>query len=592
MTGIPDERAGGGRALWLMFAVLFLVAAFLGAWGLTQLDQPDSRCPPPDTRACRYPAADIAYFDAQLFLLASEPLQDGGPFPLPLEVARFLAPFATAYGVTASVWNILVDRRHRRAARRAQEHAVVVGDDPFALTITTALRAAGTTVIRVTGDADQHAQGLVVVGDAWKPATLRAAGVPRATTVYACLADNAANAAVVAAVAALTGEEGDHPEPLACYARISDGELALALKARRLGLSAGSGFRLDFFTPEEIAARKLATHILEPHLGTGDPLPSVAVVGLGPFGRALIVALARLWRVRSGAPPLPLVLVDTHASAQLAELRTRYPPVAAHCAPRVRDEPATTVDLGTVLPEPPSAGASGDAGTLGIRHLVLCDQNEDTVLPRALNTTRNTVDVGQIVTVCTGQRTALGDLLNPRLLDSAPGEVRIFAITDEAAEPDELRNDTLTVLARAIHEQYLIDEQAKGRTIGSAEPMDLWDDLRDDLRAANYRQAEDIGVKLGKISAVVVPMTDPPTDFSFTPAEIDLLARHEHERWCAERRGQGWTFAPVRDDSRRRHNLLVDWLDLPDDQRAKAIATVRHLPALLADHGLQILRLG
>ncbi len=222
---------------------------------------------------------------------------------------------------------------------------------------------------------------------------------------------------------------------------------------------------------------------------------------------------------------------------------------------------------------------------------MLCDQNEETVLPRALNTTRNTADVNQMVTVCMGQRTALGDLLNPRLLNPAPGEVQIFAITDEAAEPNELRNDTLTVLARAIHGQYLIDEQEKGRAIGGTESMALWDDLREDRRAANYKQAEDIGTKLEKISAVVVPMTSPPTDFSFTVAEIELLARHEHERWRAERRSQGWTFAPVRDDGRKQHDLLVDWQELPVEERAKDTATVRHLPALLADHGLQILRL-
>ncbi len=585
MVRVPDERVGAGRILWLMFSVLFLVAAFLGAWGLAQLTRPAQECPPPSAQPCGYTAADIAYFDAQLFLLGSEPLQDGGPFPLPLELARFLAPFATAYGVTVSVWNIFVDRRHRRAARRARGHAVVVGDDPFALTITSALRAAGTPAVRITNDAAHNAQGLVVVGDARKPAILRAAGVPRAATVYACLADSAANAAVVAATAVLTVEETDRPEPLACYARIGDGELALALKARRVGLSAESGFRLDFFTPEEIAARKLATRILGPHLGIDDPLPSVAVIGLGPFGRALVVELARLWQVRNGAPPLPLVLVDTNASSQLTELRARYPPVAAHCAPRIRDEPAATVDLGTLSREFTAADAPSR------RHLVLCDQNEETVLPRALNTTRNTADVDQTVTVCTGQRTALGDLLNPRLLDPAPGEVRIFAITDEAAEPNELHNDTLTVLAHAIHGQYLIGEQEKGLVIGGTESMALWDDLREDLRTANYKQAEDIGAKLGKISAVVVPMTDPPTDFSFTAAEVELLARHEHERWCAERHSQGWTFAPVRDDGRKQHDLLVDWLELPDEQRAKNIATVRHLPALLADHGLQILRL-
>ncbi|WP_239377042.1 NAD-binding protein [Frankia sp. Cj5] len=577
------------RVLWLAFCVLFTAAAILGAWGLAQLSRAADQCPPPHAQPCGYTTTDIIYFDAQLFLLGAEPLQDGGPFPLPLEVARFLAPLATAYGVAVSVWDLFTDRRRRWTARRAREHAVVIGDDPFAMTLIRHLRAEGVQVVVISADADPDgAEGLaavaslVVMGDPWDQAVLRAAGVPRADTVYACLPDSAANAAAVAAVAALAEQQTERDEPLACYARLADGELALALKARRLGLLSASKFRLDFFTPEEIAARSLAARILEPHLGSDDPVPSVAVVGLGPFGRALIVELARLWRVRVGAPPLPLVLVDTDASAQLTELQHRYRSVDTHCAPQTKNEPAQRVDLMTI---------PWEIRIPDIRHLVLCDQDEDIALRGGLNAIRGTASTGQTVTVCMQQRTALGDLFNRQLLDPGPGEVRIFAIMNEAAKPAELHNDTLTVLARAIHGQYLIDEQAAGGALGDRDSMQPWEALPADLQTANRRQAEGIGAKLNEINAVVVPMTHPTTGFTFSAAEIDMLARLEHERWCVERRGRGWTFGPVRDDLHKRHDLLRDWSDLSPDQRVKATAAVRHLPELLADHGLQIFRL-
>ncbi|WP_322748460.1 MULTISPECIES: NAD-binding protein [unclassified Frankia] len=594
----PTEQRQAGRVLWPAFCVLFTVAAILGAWGLAQLSRSADQCPPPASAPCGYTAADVVYFDAQLFLLGAEPLQNGGPFPLPLEFARFLAPLATAYGVAVSVWNLLTDRRHRWMARRARDHAVVIGDDLFAMTLVRRLRAAGVQVVVISADPDlDRAEGLVqsaalvVIGDAWDQAVLRAAGVPRAATVYACLPDSAATAATVAAVGALAEQEPDRDEPLACYARLADGELALALKARRVGLSSASKFRLDFFTPEELAARTLAARILEPHLGSDDPVPSIAVVGLGPFGRALVVELARLWRVRAGGPPLPLVLIDTNASSQLTELRQRYRPVDAHCAPRAKDEAAQSFDLATIPWEILIPATVDTPEIPAIRHLVLCDQDEDAALRRGLNMVRGAAGTGQTVTVCVGQRTALGDLLNPHLLDPGPGEVRVFAVMGEAAEPGELHNDTLTALARAIHGQYLVDEQEKGATIGGTDSMQPWETLRADLRAANRSQAEGIGAKLNAVNAVVIPMTHPMTDFAFTAAETDMLARFEHERWCAERRRAGWTFAPVRDDSRKQHNLLRDWTDLSPDQRAKATATVRHLPGLLVDHGLQILRL-
>jgi hypothetical protein len=603
MVTVAAQRRGTSRILWLVFLALFLAAAALGIWGLAQLRRPAEQCPPPSSHPCGYTAADVVYFDAQLFLLGAEPLQDGGPFPWSLELARFLAPLATAYGVTASVWNLFTDQRRRRAARRARGHAVVIGDDLFAMTLVRRLQAARDQVVVISDTVDPErtddlipGAALVVVGNAWDQAVLRAGGVPRAATVYACLPDSAANAAAVAAIAAIIGPDSDRDEPLACYARLADGELALALKARRVGLSSASAFRLDFFTPEEIAARKLATLILKDHLGSDDTVPAVAVIGLGPFGRALVVELARLWRVRTGGPPLPLVLIGMNASFQLTDLQRRYRTVDEHCASRPMDEPAENVDFTTIQWASPTAGAADGSSTPATRHLILCDQDEDTALRRGLNTVRSATDTDahtrQSVTVCVGQRTALGELISPQLLAPGAGEVRVFAIMHEAAEPEELRNDTLTVLARAIHAQYLVDQQAKGIAVGASDSMQPWDALRADLQAANRKQAEGIGAKLSEINAVVVPMTYPTTEFTFASSEITMLARLEHERWCAERQEKGWTFAPVRDDTRKHHNLLCPWTNLPSEEQDKATATVRHLPGLLADHGLQILRLG
>ncbi|HEY4025948.1 MAG TPA: hypothetical protein VGO86_05915, partial [Candidatus Dormibacteraeota bacterium] len=50
---------------------------------------------------------DLLYYDLQLFVVNSLPVSYGGPYPWPLEVARFGAPAATVYALAATVWLLL-----------------------------------------------------------------------------------------------------------------------------------------------------------------------------------------------------------------------------------------------------------------------------------------------------------------------------------------------------------------------------------------------------------------------------------------------------------------------------------------------------
>lgn len=45
--------------------------------------------------------------------------------------------------------------------------------------------------------------------------------------------------------------------------------------------------------------------------------------------------------------------------------------------------------------------------------------------------------------------------------------------------------------------------------------------------------------------------------------------RAQHEAWLAERRAQGWTYGPVKDPDAKRHPCLVDYDELPENQRIK-----------------------
>src|SRR5262245_12320501 len=108
------------------------------------------------------------------------------------------------------------------------------------------------------------------------------------------------------------------------------------------------------------------------------------------------------------------------------------------------------------------------------------------------------------------------------------------------------------------------------------EPIDpavdrQYDKLDPDMVAANQAAAERALRHLALIKFTVVPQRKGrpwrPRLEAAIEENIDLLALSEHLGWCAERRAAGWTYGPVRDNQRKQHPALVEWIRLsPLDQ--------------------------
>ena len=52
-------------------------------------------------------------------------------------------------------------------------------------------------------------------------------------------------------------------------------------------------------------------------------------------------------------------------------------------------------------------------------------------------------------------------------------------------------------------------------------------------------------------------------------ANPDATARDSHISWMAEKQEQGWKFGPVKDADAKEHPCMVDYEDLPQEQRSK-----------------------
>ncbi|MFN2215011.1 MAG: RyR domain-containing protein, partial [Anaerolineales bacterium] len=78
------------------------------------------------------------------------------------------------------------------------------------------------------------------------------------------------------------------------------------------------------------------------------------------------------------------------------------------------------------------------------------------------------------------------------------------------------------------------------------------------------------------------------SEMEFPPAEVEEMARWEHERWYRERREDGWREGPERDDKKKTNPDLVDWEVLEEEEKEKNRRYVRSIPGSLSRAGFQV----
>jgi hypothetical protein len=528
---------------------------------------------------------DLLYYDLQLFLLAAGPVNQGGPFPWLLELARFTAPAATVYALVEAARLLFADEIRRLRTRRMRGHVIVCGSTPTARALAATIRDGGHEVVAVTGEtswATADGSTAASTNDPRDHKVLIAAGLRGARTVYACLQDATANVATAVAVSQVARPAGS--PTLRVYAQIDDPDLCLALRARRWGGPARDGLRLDFFNPEELAARKLCQQTDMRSLD--GPAPEVAVTGLEAFGQAVVVNLAKRWRLHSDGRRLRIALIGPGASTVASRLESRHRFLATECELAAHE--------GTLSQYLTDRTADGLAAP---NRVYLCDQDSQQALSTALTTPGLwRAAPGSIVVRVDrldGLREAFQDGPGPaRLLDALNGRLRLIGVTDVACDPMVIDEDLVELLAQAVHEHYVLERRADGQSVAQNPSMADWTELTEDLRDANREQARDIGAKLTTIQCTLTPLPDSPEEFTFTAAELELLAEREHERWMEQRLAKGWVYDPKRNDTAKRHTDLLPWAELDDPTQDKDRQAIAALPEILADAGFMIVRTG
>jgi hypothetical protein len=171
-------------------------------------------------------------------------------------------------------------------------------------------------------------------------------------------------------------------------------------------------------------------------------------------------------------------------------------------------------------------------------------------------------------------------------------DLHAFGLLERICQPELVLGGTNEALARALHEQYLRDQEKLGRDASANPALTAWEKLTEALKETNRNAAGRVGVKLRAVGCDIAPLTDWDADtFQFTPEEVDRMAQMEHELWVSEHRALGWSVGP-RDPQKKTNPSMVNWDELPAEIQEANRGYTRALPATLARAGFQIYRLG
>ncbi|MBV8541845.1 MAG: NAD-binding protein [Pseudonocardiales bacterium] len=530
---------------------------------------------------------DRCYAAIQLFSMGGDGVNKP-PIPIPLQIARWLAPLTVAYAVLRTLSTIFLHQWTQARIRVFfRRHVIICGLGAAGLQFAIGFHDRGDRVVVIdhapSPAAAEKCRELgipVLVGNATEQTVLALAGVRRARYLVAVCGQDTVNAEVALAV---TVAAAHRRSPISCLVQLADERLCRLVDQQALTATDIGAVAYEFFNIYQAGPAALFdTHaaLLTPQ---GGSPPHLMILGAGRFATALVLEAARRWRLDHTHPAgrIRITLLAPDADAQAATLEAHHPVLATTC--ELTTCPIDPSDPDGLTPPPPEGGSGGHPTAA-----VIC-LGEDGASLRAMFLSRQVLPEQCPVIVCIIGRPSVADLLN-RFASGMLAAVEGFSLRERVCRPELLLNGPRETLAQAIHADY-----ARRRREQGANPDDpalaVWETLSEALRASNRAQAVDLANNLRTVGCDLVPTTEwdsPPSPF--TEAEVEHLAALEHRRWEAERHQDGWRLGPTRDLDRKLSPYLVPWEDLAEEIKDLDRDAIRALPTFLARAGFAIVR--
>ena len=435
------------------------------------------------------------------------------------------------------------------------------------------------------------AGAIVLTGDATDRMILRQAGIDRAGCLIAVCDDDSVNAEVALQARSITEQLPGCS--LTCLSHVVDPGLWDLLRGRMTDLITTS-YRLELFNVFDLGARLLLQdyppyNALTVSAGGNACL---MIVGLGRMGENLVVHVAREWWNQTknldtfSSQKRPKIFVlDRQANAKIPILLARYPRLAQACELVPLDMNVRSAEFYQAAYL--KAFTSADE----ISAAYVCLDDDALALQTGLLMDRHLPQARVVVRISEGN--GLAHLITGReATDSRSTHLYTFELLNRTCTPDLLLSTQYELLARAIHEDFVHQEQTSGHNDPARPATKAWEELDPIYRQENYQRVDRIQLELEIIGCKIVPLIDwEAPSWEFSTQEIDQMAEMEHETWRTEKERHGWHYAPgARDDQSQTHPDLINWDHLPQAEQDKNRSIVQAIPQLLARCGYQVER--
>ena len=580
-TKQPFLRQFWSETRWILLGLAWLAGLVTGYIGFALFSQENGE---------GYSAGDILYRTLQLVTMNSGAVS--GRVNWMLETARFLLPALTAYTALQGLMYLFREQAQVLRLWRLREHVVVCGMGRKGGRLVEELLATGQRVVVIEkepahekADALRRLGAIVLSGDATNPDTLSAARIQRAHNLICVLGDDRDNLRVayqayrLSVSRSLSVSSGSSRSgKLTCLLHLTSTDLLELIKTSELSGEPEAPFELETFNSYARTARLLLQ--ADPGWREAATPEEIArhllVIGLGRLGESLVIQAAYQWHVLRRQGRLRMTLVDQAAEEKTRTLLLKYPRLDGVC-----DLIPLQIDLSAVgVMQNGLAGARHQAP---IQRSYICLDNPVLSLQVCLSLLRIPGLIQGPVWVRLARDSGLAGLLDAPLPGLAlAGQVKTFDLYDTACSSALLVGGTRELLARGLYEVYL-----SGTDDPAASPP--WEGLSEELKEANRQQTSRIYRLLDAGGYQISPLQDwDAAERSFQEAEIESMARLEHDLWRQAKQAGGWRRGAQRDEKQHTHPDLVAWEELPEKEKEKNRLAVRRLPALLARLGFQI----
>ena len=579
---------------------MWIVALALGYWGFLLHAR---------ARNEALTQLDLFYLTLQLISMGSGAVEP--PVPWQLDVARFLLPLLAAWTIVHSFVALFHERWQLFLVHHIwRDHVVICGLSRKGCHLARGFNDQGMRVVVIELDGENdfieacRERGItVMIGDATSPEILHRAAVERARHIIAVTGDDGVNVEIGLQVEDLLRKRADKRRfPPTCTIHLVNPQLCNLARVREMTTGAANTLRLELFNTFDRGAQllwqqycyvdgaKTAHNSLSPHCAN-----HVLIVGMGELGETLAAYIARdryfQMRTHSDASVerVHITIIDHEADWKCMALKQRYPQLEEAC-----ELVPLTMNIGgpEFLKGDYLAGGNGYPPP---EILYVCFDDDSLGLQTGLSLYHRLGRRGNHHTPVIVRMSEAGGLA--RLL-STEGDrqdifvnLHAFGLIDNTCTPEIIAGGTHMLLAQSLHDIYVRNQLARGETPKTNENLLPWDELPQSIRQSNLAAADGIGRHLQALGYNLAPLTDWEAAFSksFSNEEIEQLAQMEHARYVAERKRQGWKYAPGPKNHKKKTNpTLVAWRDLPEDEREKNRNAIREWPQLLALAGFEI----